>query len=129
MSTVSTDQLTFVGSGLFVDGVKEEVGTYVTGFPNSRYTASSDNTDEEYMQWSGDSWYVAGYSSSTTYITRLSFYTDVAISAFNLTITAGYSYSKNGIAVISTNADYGSKLKNEFANLASIPIGFTKSYE
>lgn len=129
MSTVSTDQLTFVGSSLFVDGVKEEVGTYVTGFPGSSYTASSDNTDEEYMRLGGDSWYVAGYSSSTIYITRLSFYTDVAISAFNLTITAGYSYSKNGIAVISTNADYGSKLKDEFDKLASIPIGFTKSYE
>ena len=128
MSTVSTDQLTFVGSSLFVDGVKEEVGTYVTGFPDSRYTTSSDNTDEEYMRWNGESWYVVGYSSSTTYITRLSFYTDVAISAFNLTIAAGYSYSKNGIAVISTNADCGSKLKDEFANLASIPIGFTQSY-
>ena len=128
MSTVSTDQLTFVGSSLFVEGVKEEVGTYVTGFPGSSYTASSDNTDEEYMRLSGDSWYVAGYSSSTTYITRLSFYTDVAISAFNLTIAVGYGYSKNGIAVISTNADYGSKLKDEFAKLASIPIGFTQSY-
>ena len=129
MSTVDTNQLTFMGSSLFVDGVKEEVGTYVTGFSGSNYTASSDNTDEEYMQWSGDSWYIAGYSDSVTYITRLSFYTDVAISAFNLTIAAGYSYSKNGIAVISTNADYGSKLKDEFANLISIPIGFTKSYE
>ena len=132
MSTVSTDQLTFVGSSLFVDGVKEEVGTYVTGFPDSRYTASSDNTDEEYMRWSGDSWYVAGYSSSTTYITRLSFYTDVAISAFNLTIAVGYSHSKNGIAIISTNADYGSKSNADFADLAtslaSTPIGFTQSY-
>ena len=51
MSTVSTDQLTFVGSSLFVNGVKKEVGTYVTGFSGSSYTASSDNTDEEYLRF------------------------------------------------------------------------------
>ena len=130
MATVSMDQLTFVGSSLFLNSTNDTtmneaiLESLVLGFSGSTYKAVADNPNEKYMLFSSQLYYVSGYSNNVTYITRLQFNTKTPISSFDLTLKVGYNTHSNCKAFISTNANLGYNTKDDFSNFSVISTSF-----
>ena len=130
MATVSMDQLTFIGSSLFLNSTNDTtmneaiLESLVLGFSGSTYKAVADNPNEKYMLFSSQLYYVSGYSNNVTYITRLQFNTKTPISSFDLTLKVGYNTHSNCKAFISTNANLGYNARDDFAKLSDISTSF-----